>query len=291
MVKIKNPLLSFIAKGKLGSISYLRRRHENIAEITPVVPDQKTPAQLAWRHMYLKCAALWHTLSVAERAQWESLATPKHMTGFAYWQSQCLRPNPGIYLPLQGGTMSGDIDMDKHRVLKLPLPTDDQEAASKAYIDAEIDFHAAIANAHHTPPDIGEGHISIFPFNYSAINAGTWAFGVQGGWANYVFFNTSHDDADELDFQVYLAAGTYTLRILSNKGPSSGIISFDIDGAEVASLDLYNDPSVINEISSQAGIAVATAGLKTLTMRVDGKNASATFHYCIVYTIALWRTA
>ncbi|GAH97344.1 unnamed protein product, partial [marine sediment metagenome] len=55
--------------------------------------------------MYQKCAALWHTLSADEKQEWESLATPKHMTGFAYWQSQCLRPNPGIYLPLQGGTM------------------------------------------------------------------------------------------------------------------------------------------------------------------------------------------
>ncbi|GAI67108.1 unnamed protein product, partial [marine sediment metagenome] len=37
-----------------------------------------------------------------------------------------------------GGKMAGDIDLDKHRVLKLPLPTDDQEAASKKYHDDNL---------------------------------------------------------------------------------------------------------------------------------------------------------
>lgn len=98
----------------------------------PIPEDAKTPAQLSWRHMFNKCVDLWHTLSAAEQQEWERLARPKHMTGYAWYISQCLRPNPGIYLPLQGGTMSGDIDMAKHRILKLPAPTDPQEAARLA---------------------------------------------------------------------------------------------------------------------------------------------------------------
>ncbi|GAH64654.1 unnamed protein product, partial [marine sediment metagenome] len=88
--------------------------------------------------MFNKAVSLWHALSAAEQAEWESAARPKHMTGYAWFISQALRPNPGIYLPLQGGTMQGDIDMAKHRILKLPLPTASQEAASKAYTDALI---------------------------------------------------------------------------------------------------------------------------------------------------------
>jgi len=152
VVKIKNPLFSFKGEGKLGSITFLRRRKVDVAEKTPVVPDQKTAPQLAWRHMYQKCAALWGYLSAAEKADWDSRARSKHMTGFAYWQSQCLKPNPGIYLPLQGGTMQGDIDMAKFRLLELPSPTDVQEAATKAYVDARIAFHAALPNVHHVPP-------------------------------------------------------------------------------------------------------------------------------------------
>ncbi|MBA7590034.1 hypothetical protein ES708_32133 [subsurface metagenome] len=85
--------------------------------------------------MFSKCVALWHLLDEAEQQEWERLATPRHMTGYAWFISQCLRPNPGIYLPLQGGTMSGNIDMDKNRLLKLPEPTDNQEPATKLYVD------------------------------------------------------------------------------------------------------------------------------------------------------------
>lgn len=132
MAKLKNPLLSLKAQGGLAkALTFLRRRHQDIVESTPIPEDAKSLAQLSWRHMYQKCTALWHALSAAEKQDWESSARRKHMTGYAWFISQCLRPNPGIYLPLQGGTMSGDIDMAKHRILKLPAPVDNQEPARK----------------------------------------------------------------------------------------------------------------------------------------------------------------
>ncbi|GAH91532.1 unnamed protein product [marine sediment metagenome] len=136
MPKLKGPLLSLNARGRLGELfSLTRRMGQNIIEKRPVPVDAKSPAQLFSRHMFSKCVALWHLLSEAERQEWESLARPRHMTGYAWFVSQCLRPNPGIYLPLQGGTMSGNIDMAKNRLLKLPVPTDIQEAATKGYAD------------------------------------------------------------------------------------------------------------------------------------------------------------
>jgi len=128
MAKLKNPLLSLRAVGRLAKdMSLTRRRGQNIIEKTPIVPDAKTLAQLSWRHMYQKAVALWLALSAAEKQEWESLARPKHMTGFAWFMSQALKPNPGLYLPLQGGTMQGNIDMAKFRLLRLPAPVDAQE--------------------------------------------------------------------------------------------------------------------------------------------------------------------
>lgn len=139
MVKLKNPLLSLGAVGRLGSgLTFLRRRGQNIVEKTPVLKDVASPAQLFTRHMYSKCAALWHTLSREEQAEWNALASTRHMPGFAYWQSMCLKPNPGIYLPLQGGTMQGDIDMAGYRVLALDDPVDGQEPVTRAYFWANL---------------------------------------------------------------------------------------------------------------------------------------------------------
>ena len=139
MAKLKNPLLALEAVGRLGDAITLRgRRQQTIAEKPPFPTDVKSPPQLAWRHMYQKAVDLWHGLNAEEKQEWESLARPKHMTGFAWFLSQCLKPNPGLYLPLQGGIMQGDIDMAKYRLLKLPLPTDDQEAATKKYHDDNL---------------------------------------------------------------------------------------------------------------------------------------------------------
>lgn len=139
MAKLKAPLFSFLAQGRLGeAITFLRRRGVKIAEKKPVPADAKSLAQLSWRHMYQKAVALWHALSSAEKQEWESLARPKHMTGFAWFVSQALKPNPGLYLPLQGGTMQGEIDMAKYRLLRLPLPSDSQEPLTLAFFAASI---------------------------------------------------------------------------------------------------------------------------------------------------------
>ncbi len=112
------------------------RQRAQVVQATPDPVDVKSLAQLSWRHMYQKAIALWHALSTAEKISWEGAATPKHMTGFAWFMSQCLKPNPGLYLPLQGGAMQGDIDMAKHLITRLPTPTDSQHPATKGYVDA-----------------------------------------------------------------------------------------------------------------------------------------------------------
>jgi len=137
MAKVKQPLLSLDARRKLGDdIVFKRQGRTAIVETRPIPADARSFGQLSWRHMFQKVVALWHALSAAEKEDWESLGRKRHMTGYAWFVSQALRPNPGIYLPLQGGIMQGDIDMAKYRLLRLPLPTDSQEAASKAYVDA-----------------------------------------------------------------------------------------------------------------------------------------------------------
>ena len=139
MSKSRVPLMSLEARGSLAdSVSFRRSRHVNVAEKKPEPANPKTPGQVSWRTMFEKCSLLWHTLSAAEKAVWETLARSRHMTGYALWQSQCLRPNPGVYLPLAGGTMQGDIDMDFNGVTNMSDPAGAQDADTKAARDAAI---------------------------------------------------------------------------------------------------------------------------------------------------------
>ena len=139
MTKLKSPLFSFSAKRSLGDdIVFQRRGRENLAGARQSHPDAKSAGQLSWRTMFQKVVSLWNALSPSEKLAWEQKARRKHMTGYAWFVSQALRPNPGIYLPLQGGTMAGDIYMATKRILDLPDPIVDQEPATKAWVLANM---------------------------------------------------------------------------------------------------------------------------------------------------------
>lgn len=139
MVKGKRPFISLLASGRFGRyIRVVKRQHRQVIQVSPDPPDVKSLAQLSWRHMYQKAVALWHALSAAEKISWEGAGTVRHMTGFAWFMSQCLKPNPGLYLPLQGGTMTGEIIMGGEGVTDLPDPSDPQDADTLAAREAAI---------------------------------------------------------------------------------------------------------------------------------------------------------
>ncbi|MBA7671099.1 hypothetical protein ES703_79250 [subsurface metagenome] len=156
MVKLKSPLISLDARGTLiKALTFVRRRKQNIVEAKPEPKDAKTGLQLSWRTMFLLAVDLWHALSAEEKRVWESAGTARHMTGYAWFISQALRPNPGIYLPLLGGTMQGAIGMAGHEIKDLPDPGLAQDAATKDYVDVSISNLAWAKFLNDTPSGIG----------------------------------------------------------------------------------------------------------------------------------------
>ncbi|MBA7627795.1 hypothetical protein ES703_35264 [subsurface metagenome] len=177
MSKLKNPLCSLDARNTIGkAVSFVKRRGQNIAEKKPVVPDAKTLAQLSWRHMYQKAVALWHALSAAEKEDWESSARPKHMTGFAWFMSQALKPNPGLYLPLQGGTMQGVIEMDGYHIHGLPLPIHVQDVwRRKDFQDFTLPYlyNEGARVYHNANISIPHDTVTYLPFNSERFDTDT----------------------------------------------------------------------------------------------------------------------
>jgi len=172
-----------------------------------------------------------------------------------------------------------EIDMQSKKIINLTDPAAAQDAATKKYHDDNT-----ISDS--------QGRVEIAPFAYSSIGQGTFSFWIQDiniPFA-YVFRNTSTADGDNISYDIYLDAGTYTLRILHMRYGSAGILDVDIDGVEVASFDLYRATYAVT-LSTETSISIATAGRKTLRLRIDGKHADSSDYAMYIIWISLWRTA
>jgi len=182
---------------------------------------------------------------------------------------------------------AGKLIIDPSEILE-NTPTDGEVA--KAPTSNWAYDHNADLGAHGGP---GEGHITILPFNYNAIGQGTFVFLIaSSSWGCGFYYNSSAADLDNISYQVYMGAGTYTLRILCMKSSAGAIVDIDIDGVEVASVDMYGAaPGEENQLLSATNIVVATAGLKTIRVRADGKNAGSSGYQMRITSITFWRTA
>lgn len=138
----------------------------------------------------------------------------------------------------------------------------------------------------------GEGHITILPNNYNTIGQGTWAHVNDNSYflAAY-FYNSTTADADEVSYKMYLAAGTYTFRIQANQRADAPIVDIYIDASEVGSFDLYDAVGAFPYTVTITGIIVATSGLKTFKLVIDGKHGSSSNYLFQFQEFAFWRTA
>jgi len=141
-------------------------------------------------------------------------------------------------------------------------------------------------------PKVGEGHISIWPWHYSAVIQGTWAFTLQASalWYGYLD-NTSSTQNDQLDYKVYLDIGTYSLAFVGIRNTNRAILTFLIDTVSIGTIDLYGALSYAYLYPQITNIAITTRGIKTLSVKAATRNASATAWYTGLEAISLYRTA
>lgn len=95
----------------------------------------------------------------------------------------------------------------------------------------------------------------------------------------------------EVNFDVMLAAGTWTINLIVFKAGDSGIYTVQLDGSSVGTLDGWQSPGVRKQILTLAGVAVATTAKKRLKLLMATKNASSSGYFGYVSFIHLQRTA
>jgi len=139
-----------------------------------------------------------------------------------------------------------------------------------------------------TNVEVGEGHITIRPNNYSSIAQGTWTWVITDH--NAFTNDTAKAQNDELHYKVFLAVGTYTVKLSYREAGSMGIATIYLDDSSKGTIDMYagGGADAVGEVSS---IAVATAGLYTLKIKIATKNGSATDYQCNLQNIVVFRTA
>lgn len=142
-------------------------------------------------------------------------------------------------------------------------------------------------------PSAGEGHLTILAMSYSGYGGtGTWS--MQGSTSAYQYHYLRLDsaaDGDYINYEAFLAVGTYTILVVYGKNTNYGIVDIDFAGSEVASLDAYGSPSSHSNRALLTSISVTTAGVKQIRLRIHGKNASSIGYSFGLSYMALWRTA
>jgi hypothetical protein len=137
---------------------------------------------------------------------------------------------------------------------------------------------------------VGEGHITIFPWNYSDIIQGIWAWISSSVQYFYGTLRTSsHANGDQINYKVYLDAGTYTITVLGIKDGNTGIMDVLIDGVSKGTVDTYG-AGTNNSLFPVSGIVVTTPGIVTLSLKTTGKNASSGGYYMYYSSISIYRT-
>jgi hypothetical protein len=123
--------------------------------------------------------------------------------------------------------------------------------------------------------------------------AGTWTNAANTAEIlNQLYSNlTTNAQNDEFEFKIPLAAGTYTLNLVSVRDGTSGILTVRVDGSTVGTIDLYNAGSQVNVVSSIASIVVAATATKTINFKLETKNASSTDYIAYLTFVQFIKTA
>jgi hypothetical protein len=139
--------------------------------------------------------------------------------------------------------------------------------------------------------DIGAGHITILPLSYVSIGQGDWTISNHdSSYYRSYLSQATPANFDNISYNAYLAAGTYSFLLYYHKNTTGGIMDIDIDAIEVGSIDQYSSSLIWNARSLITGINIATAGLKEIKLRMDGKHASSSDYKGWCTYLALWRT-
>lgn len=95
----------------------------------------------------------------------------------------------------------------------------------------------------------------------------------------------------EINWDVVLAAGTWTVDLIHHTNSDTGIYTIQFDGVTKGTIDGYSAGDVVNVRTAVAGIAVAATAKVRLKLLIATKNASSSNFNARLQHVQLRRTA
>ncbi len=195
----------------------------------------------------------------------------------------------GRYLELDGGTMTGDIDMDTNQITNLPDPTNAQDAATKAYVDAATVgglIYQGGYNASTNTPDLTTSPNSIEKgWTYTVTADGTF-FGEQLRVGDVLI--AEQDDpsalADWTTVQNNIDLASLTQVGIGNVAAGTGIsVSYSNGTATVTNTDTNTSNTASGQITAGSTSGTVTHNFGSNKVMVQTYLDNATDNYPVVY--------
>ena len=98
------------------------------------------------------------------------------------------------------------------------------------------------------------------------------------------------ESGDSESWYVWLAAGTYTLKELHQRGPNSAIAELFLDSTSLGTYDGYVAVADFNNVTTITSIVVASDGNYTFKIAANGKNASSADYLLLPQWFSFIRT-
>lgn len=190
----------------------------------------------------------------------------------------------------QHGTRGTGLHTDSHS--NANDPTSDQKGALAGTSGTPSASNKYVTDSDSRLTEKGEGHISICTSFYDAIVQGAWNYATNTGYVyNGRIENSPANNLDEVDYKAYLSPGTYKVYCALTKANNNGLLEILIDGQSVGTYDCYASAGSSDHRAYIGSITIANGGVKTIGLRVNGKNASSSGYRLLVAAIILYRTA
>lgn len=132
--------------------------------------------------------------------------------------------------------------------------------------------------------------VNVFMTAVSHVNWNTIAKATQFLF-NGIKYNSPSAVNDEINWDVVLGAGTWTVEVMHDAGTDRGIVEVALDGVAAGTIDGYAASAAQDVRTSIAAITVAESGKKRLRLKITGKNASSSNYIFALQHVQLRRTA